>query len=138
MRGVGKQNVTPRDAFPPFPSHYVPGRPHLTAVFVRDYWEHKPQELRVMLSRHGLAVDHQRKVVKRTLGGGVVGHGGQTFTICGDFGMILGVYVAPRHSTGLGEGGDGRGGGEAPGCRSECAPLALHGLCLLQRQAWVP
>ena len=98
MRGVGKRNVAPCDAFPPFPSHYVPSRPHLTAVFVRDYWEHKPyimQELRVMLSSHGLPVDHQRKVVKRTLGGGVVGHRGQTFTICGDFGIILGVYVVP-------------------------------------------
>ena len=52
-----------RDAFPTFPSHYVPGRTHLTAAFVRDYWEHKPyimQELCV--SSHGLAVDHQRKV----------------------------------------------------------------------------
>jgi hypothetical protein len=28
----------PCDAFLPFPSHYVPGRPHLTAVLVRDYW----------------------------------------------------------------------------------------------------
>ena len=98
MHGVGKRNVASRDAFPPFPSHYVPGRPHLTAVFVRDYWENKPyimRELRAMLSSHGLAVDHQRKVVKRTLGGGVVGRGGQTFTICGDFGIILGVYVVP-------------------------------------------
>ena len=25
----------------------------------------------------------------------MVGHGGQTFTICGDFGIILGVYVVP-------------------------------------------
>ena len=48
-----------------------------------------------MVSDHSLAVDHQRKVVKRTLGGGVVGSGGQTqtFTICGDFGLVLGVYV---------------------------------------------
>ncbi|CAI8022077.1 hypothetical protein GBAR_LOCUS12992, partial [Geodia barretti] len=37
MRGVGKVNVAPRDAFPPFPPHYVPHRPHLTAMFVRDY-----------------------------------------------------------------------------------------------------
>lgn len=35
---------------------------------------------------------HQRKVVKRTLGGSVVG---QTFTICGDFGVVCGVYVVP-------------------------------------------
>ena len=27
MRGVGKVNVAPRDAFPPFPPHYVPCRP---------------------------------------------------------------------------------------------------------------
>ena len=98
MRGVGKVNVAPRDAFPPFPSHYVPGRPHLTAMFVRDYWENKShimRELRTSLSRHSLAVDHQRKVVKRTIGSGVVGHGGQSFTICGDFGVICGVYVVP-------------------------------------------
>ena len=98
MRGVGKVNVAPRDAFPLFPSHYVPCRPHLTAMFVRDYWENKShimRELCATLSNHSLAVDHQRKVVKRTLGGDVVGHGGQTFTICGDFGLICGVYVVP-------------------------------------------
>ena len=98
MRGVGKVNVSPRNAFPPFPCHYVPGRPHLTAMFVKDYWENKAhimRELRATLSNHSLAVDHQRKVVKRTLGGDVVGHGGQTFTICGDFGLICGVYVVP-------------------------------------------
>ena len=98
MRGVGKVNVSPRNAFPPFPCHYVPGRPHLTAMFVKDYWENKAhimRELRSTLSNHSLAVDHQCKVVKRTLGGDVVGHGGQTFTICGDFGLICGVHVVP-------------------------------------------
>lgn len=67
-------------------------------MFVRDYWENRPyimRELRAILSNHSLAVDHQRKVVKRTLGDDVVGHGGQTFTICGDFGLICGVYVVP-------------------------------------------
>ena len=57
-------------------------------MFVRDYWENKShimRELRSIVSSHCLAVDHQCKVVKRTLGGEVVGHGGQTFTICGDF-----------------------------------------------------
>ena len=101
MRGIGKVNVAPRDAFPPFPSHYVPCRPNLTAMFVRDYWENKShimRELCATLSNHSLAVDHQRKVVKCTLGGDilVVGHGRQTFTICGDFGLICGVYVVPR------------------------------------------
>ena len=98
MRGVGKVNMAPRDAFPPFPSHYVACRPHLTAMFVRDYWENKShimRELRAVLSNHSLTVDHQRKIVKRTLGGDVVGRGGQTFTICGDFGLICGVYVVP-------------------------------------------
>ena len=98
MRGVGKVKVAPRDAFPPFPSHYMPGRPHLTAMFVQDYHANKPyimRELRAMLSSHAMAVDHQRKVVKRTLGEGVVGHGGQMFTICGDYGIVLGVYVVP-------------------------------------------
>ena len=98
MRGVGKVNVAPRDAFPPFPPHYVPHRPHLTAMFVRDYWENKShimRELRTIVNDHSLAVDHQRKVVKSTLGGDILGHGGQTFTICGDFGLICGVYVVP-------------------------------------------
>lgn len=70
-------------------------------MFVQDYWENKPyimRELRTILSSHSLAVDHQRKVVKRTLGGDVVGHGGQTFTICGDFGLVCGVYVVPDTS----------------------------------------
>jgi len=40
-------------------------------------------------------VDQQRKIVKRTLGGDVVGHGGQTFTLCGDYGLICRVYVVP-------------------------------------------
>ena len=91
-------NVAARDAFPSFPSHFVPCRPHLTAMFVQDYWENKPhimRELRAVVSSHSLAVDHQRKVVKRTLGSGVVGSGGQTFTICGDFGLVCGVYVVP-------------------------------------------
>ena len=98
MHGVGKINVAPRDGFPPFPSHYIPGRPHLTAIFVRDYWDNISfikRELRAILSSHSLAVDHQRKVVKRTRGGEVVGHGGQSFTIYGDFGLVCGVYVVP-------------------------------------------
>ena len=98
MRGVGKVNVVPRDSFPSFPSHYVPSRPHLTAMFIRDYWENKPhimRELRSVVSSHGLAVDHQSKVVKRTRGGSVISSGGQTFTICGDFGVVCGVYVVP-------------------------------------------
>ena len=98
MRGVGKVNVAPRDAFPPFPPHYVPHRPHLPAMFVRDYWENKShgmRELLTIVNDHSLAVDHQRKVVKSTLGGDILGHGGQTFTICGDFGLICGVYVVP-------------------------------------------
>ena len=102
MRGAGKVNVAPRDGFPPFPSHYVPCRPHITAMFVRDYWENKPcimRELRATLSQHSLAVDHQRKVVKHTHGDNVGGHGGQTFTICGDFDLVSGVYVVP--DTGL-------------------------------------
>ena len=62
MHGVGKVNVAGRDAFPPFPSHYVPSRPHITAMFVQDYWENKThimRELRAVLSNHALAVDHQ-------------------------------------------------------------------------------
>ncbi len=102
MRGVGKVNVVGRNSFPQFPAHFVPCRPHLTAMFVKDYWENKPhimRELRAVTSAHSLAVDHQRKVVKRTLGSGIVGSGGQTFTICGDLGVICGVYVVP--DTGL-------------------------------------
>ena len=61
------------------------------------------RELRTIVSSHGLAVDHQRKVVKRTLGGGVVGSGGQTFTICGDFGLVCGVYVVPDTALSMSE-----------------------------------
>ena len=95
MRGVDKVNV---DTFPPFPSHFVPSRPHLTAMFVLDYWENKSHimhDLRTILINHSLAVNHQRKVVKCTLGGDIVGRGGKSFTICGDFGLICGVYVVP-------------------------------------------
>ena len=49
-------------------------------------------ELRTILSNHSLAVDHQRKVVKHIIGGG---RGRQTFTTCGDFGLICGVYLVP-------------------------------------------
>ena len=56
------------------------------------------RELRSTLSRHGLAIDHQRKVVKRTLGESLISSGGQTFTICGDFGLVCGVYVVPDTS----------------------------------------
>ena len=60
MCGVGKVNVAPRDAFPPFPSHCVPSQPNITAMFVKDCGQS---------SATTLAVDHQRKVVKHTLGG---------------------------------------------------------------------
>ena len=53
------------------------------------------RELRSIFSSHTLAIDHQRKVVKRTLGGDVVGRDGRTFTICGDNGLICGVHVVP-------------------------------------------
>ena len=53
---------------------------------------HIMRKLRTVLSNHCLAVDHQRK---RTISGDVVGRGGQTFTICGNFGLICGVYVVP-------------------------------------------
>ena len=96
MRGVGKVNVVLQDAFPPFPSHYVPCRPHLTTMFVKDYWENKPHIMCELRASHTLAVHHQRKVVEHTLGGEVVGSGGQTFTICGDFGLVCGVYVIPN------------------------------------------
>ena len=52
-------------------------------------------ELRAILSNHSLAVNHQRNIVKRTLGGDLVGRGGQTFTTCGDFGLICEMYVVP-------------------------------------------
>ncbi len=74
MSGIGRVNVASRDVFPPLPSHYIPCRPHLTLLFIRDYLDNKPyimRELRTVLSSHSLAVDHQRKVIKRTLGGGV-------------------------------------------------------------------
>ena len=54
--------------------------------------------LTAIVRSHGLAVDHQRKVVKRTRGDGVIGSGGQTFIICGDFGLVLGVYFVPDTS----------------------------------------
>ena len=66
MCSVGKSTVARRDDFPPFPSHYVPGRPHLTAVFVRDYWEHKPlilRELRATVSSSGLESCHDNNVM---------------------------------------------------------------------------
>ena len=94
MHGVGKVNVAPRDAFPPFPSHYVPCRLRcLSGTTGRT--SHIMRELRAIVSNRSLAVDNQRKIVTRTLGGDVVGHGGQTFTICGDFGLVCGVYVVP-------------------------------------------
>ena len=69
------------------------------AKFVKDYWENKPhimRELRTIVSNHSLAVDYQHKVVEEsTLGGDIVGHKGQTFTMCGNFGLIYGVYVLP-------------------------------------------
>jgi len=60
------------------------------AIFVKDYNENSShikrelRELQAMLSGCRLALDHQRKAIRRTLGKGVVGYGGQTFTICGD------------------------------------------------------
>ena len=99
--GIGKVNVVSTDSYPPFPRHYIPHRHHITSMFIKDYWLHKPyimRELRSTLSRHGLVIDHQLKVVKRTLGESLISSGGQTFTICGDFGLVCGVYVVPDTS----------------------------------------
>ena len=77
------------DSFPPFPSH-------LTSMLIKDYWQnknHTMRELRATVINHALAIDHQRKVVKHTLGGGVVGMGRQTSTVCRDYGLVCGVYV---------------------------------------------
>ena len=133
MRGVGKRNVAPR-CFPTIlhTLHPWQTQPHgsLCQGLFKPYIM---RELRAMLSSHGLAVDHQRKVVKRALGGGVVGHGGQTFTTCGDFGIILGVYVVPDMALVWGK--------EAMSERHQAAgvnvPHLLY-MCLLQQQAWVP
>ena len=87
MHCIWKGNVCRRDSFPTFPSHYIPCRPRFTAMFVKDNLEHKPfvmLDFRSMLSVCSLAVDHQRKVIKRTRGSAVVCQGGQTFTTCGD------------------------------------------------------
>ena len=46
MCGVGKVNIVTWDSFPSFPSHYVPSRPHLTDMFIRNYWENKPRIMR--------------------------------------------------------------------------------------------
>ncbi len=55
MHGIGKVNVCWRDSFPPFPSHYIPCRPHLPAMFVKDYLEHKPGNSPTH-SEHGTSV----------------------------------------------------------------------------------
>ena len=68
------------------------------AMFVKNYWvnkSHITRELCTIVRNHSLAVDHQRKVVKHTFGGDIVNHGGKTFTVCGDFGLICEVYVVP-------------------------------------------
>ena len=65
-------------------------------MLIKDYWQNKNHimwELRATVINHALAIDHQRKVVKRTLGGGVVGRDRQTFNVCGDYGLVFGVYV---------------------------------------------
>ena len=101
MHGVEKMNVVPRDSFPPFPLHYVPSRPHLTSIFIKDYWQNKNHimwELHATVINHALVIDHQRKVVRHTLGGGVVDRGRRTSTICGDYGLVCGVYVVPGTS----------------------------------------
>ena len=70
----------------------------LMQTCLMNYWDNKPyimREIRAVVSSYCLAVDHQRKVVQRTLGGDVVGGGSQTFTICGDFSVICGLYVVP-------------------------------------------
>ena len=80
MCGIGKVNVVPREV-PVFPSYYILCRPHLTAMFIKDYWQNKScimREIQVTVFGHSLAVDHQQKVVKRTLGGEVVGGSGQS------------------------------------------------------------
>ena len=54
------------------------------------------RELHTIVSSHSFAVNYQCKVAECTLGGEVVDRGGQTFTICGDFGLVCGAYVVPN------------------------------------------
>ena len=90
------------------------------------------RELRAILTNYSLAVDHQRKVVKRTLGAEVIGGGGQTFTICGDFGAVCGVYVVPDTSLLWTQKAMNKKNGSSHLERRGVATVPIHGLWLLQ------
>ena len=63
MHGVGKVNVAPHDALPQFPSHYVPCRQHLTAMFVRTTGRTSPTSCKSFEPSSATAA-YQHKVVE--------------------------------------------------------------------------
>ncbi|KAF4730048.1 hypothetical protein FOZ62_023899, partial [Perkinsus olseni] len=87
------------EPFPPFPEEYVAKSPALLQAFLVDYDRNRDdlrREQAALVSATAIAIDNQRKVVKRTKVDVTKGEAGtQSLTAVGDGGLILGYYVVP-------------------------------------------
>ncbi|KAF4646531.1 hypothetical protein FOL47_006036, partial [Perkinsus chesapeaki] len=101
-RKVELKMASSSEPFGDFPEEYVPKAPALLQALLADYYENRGdlrREQRSLRTTCALSIDHQAKVVKRTkkdpTGRSV---GTQSFSIVGDFGLVLGYYVVPDTS----------------------------------------
>jgi hypothetical protein len=87
------------EPFPQFPERWVASGAAIMAAFLRDFEINRAdlcRELQSITTTSTLAVDHQRKVVKKVKKDHQEGESGkQTFVICGDEGVILNYCVVP-------------------------------------------
>ena len=84
--------------FPEFPKTFIPTRVQLVSYLLFDYDLNKiplQRELKSHHTKHGVAIDHQAQVAKRIAGKDVLGEGGQTLTVMGDYGLCLTVLCVP-------------------------------------------
>ncbi|KAL7535467.1 hypothetical protein ACHAXR_010412 [Thalassiosira sp. AJA248-18] len=83
--------------FPAVGDKWVAKSSSITNAFLRDYANHREslnREMASLKSVHGLACDHQYKVVRKVKGKKAT----QSFSIVGDGGIVLGYYAVPDTS----------------------------------------
>ncbi|KAF4649112.1 hypothetical protein FOL47_002421, partial [Perkinsus chesapeaki] len=88
-------------SFPELSRSYIPSRRFLVTVLLWDYQRnrvHLRRELKQVTSQMSLSCDHQRGVIKKTRSKEILGQGGQTLTVAGDFNLCLSVVAVPSTS----------------------------------------
>ncbi|KAF4650172.1 hypothetical protein FOL47_001398 [Perkinsus chesapeaki] len=94
--------ISASEPFGDFPEEFVAKAPALLQAFLVDYHEHRVdlrREQAALRSTYALSLDHQAKVVRRTKQDPSKSDvGTQSFSVIGDFGLVLGYFVVPDTS----------------------------------------